>query len=313
MPTVVDSVRSSLPVGAPTPRIEVPVKTQMTPAPKSGQTSTIEGIVGSSPATPEATAAAPKAVEDPTSARDQQFAAMARKEKQLRAYDRDVRAREEAFKARETEVSRLSGLQTKASNDPLGVLKDLGITYDQLTKAIVESPNPQTYEQSEMAKLAAEVTKLREDQAKAITAAEERQKSADENAFKMIQNDVKMFVQGNDEFEMIDKTGSHEQVAEYIRQVWEKENVWLDTATAAKEVENQLLEDALEVAKLKKIQSRLMPAAPSEQNAPDTKKPPMQTQSNQSKTLTNRMTSAEFRALPPRERAILRGMGVELQ
>lgn len=231
---------------------------------------------------------------------DLRFAQMARREKQLRQYVKSTQEKEQALKAQEAEIAHLRSLKTRAKEKPLEALQEMGISYEDLTKALIESPTP---ENMELRKLQAEIKAIKDSQAQQAEEYKKAKEQEYDQAVKIVKNEVKLLVDGNDEFQMIDKTGAHESVVDYIKKTLEATDEWLDVRVAAKEVEEYLLEQAELVAKLPSVQKRLQP-----QVAP-VPEDPNQKQAIQkptpSPTLTNAVATQTGKTLTARERAIL--------
>lgn len=145
------------------------------------------------------------------------------------------------------------------AKDPMSVLKEAGISYEQLTNSILNGPNPQDLT---LAELREEIRQLREGQTKTQEEIKNAQSQQYEQALKQIGNDVKMLVHGNEEFEMIEKMQAEDAVTAYIEHKFNDDGVLLSIEAAAREVEEYLTEKALDIANAKKIQAKRAPVAP---------------------------------------------------
>lgn len=259
---------------------------------------------------PEAVQAAEpaKAKEDPLST---QYAILARKEKAIRAKVQELKAKEDALKAQELASKDKSepnqsrsddfDLKSRLVKDPMSVLNELGITYDQLTNSAAAQP---TFEELRLSKLEtelkAEIKALRDAQDNTKKSFEERDKQSYDQAISQITNEAKALVMSNPDFETIKETGSLNDVIDLIKQTFESDGILLTVEEAAREVEDHLVEEVMKTIKIKKIQQRLQPAAKaSEAEKPQDQAPKSQTM----KTLTNAVAST--RPLTAKERAIL--------
>lgn len=250
---------------------------------------------------------APVKEESPLSS---QYAVLARKEKALRAKaqqqdaayrakEASLLAKEEALKARESEYKSNYIQKDKFTQDPWSTLSELGVTYDQLTQSALNQSQQDPATKAAIDSLKAELRAQQAAQDEARKGYETQQKQAYEQAVSQIRNDAKNLVNTDPEFETIKATNSINDVVELIEETFKKDKILLSVEDAAREVENYLVEEAMKIARIKKIQQRLAPKpeAPKQQAA----KSPQQPQ--QMKTLTNSVGSS--RQLSARERAIL--------
>ena len=250
----------------------------------------------------EAPKEATKSEEAPLSS---QYAQLARKEKQLRAQvnavkaqEAAIRAREEAIKAKEVEYQSKYIPKDVIAKDPIKVLMDQGYTQDQITQMLLNAPDPAAQaQQAIVEELRAEIRALRDGQESAKKTFEESQTQSYQQAVNQIRNDAKQLVSSDPVYETIAATGAVEDVVELITKTFEKDGIVLSVEEAAAAVEEYLVEEALKVARLKKIQQRLQPPAAAQ--------PPAKQQAAQTagKTLTSTMGTS--RPLSARERAIL--------
>lgn len=245
----------------------------------------------------EGQAPATEAKPDPKLA--QQFAVLAKKEKAMRAMAQQIKAQQDALKAKESEYTTGYIQKDRLTKDTLGVLAELGITQDQLAQAILNAPQNQN---SEIQKLMAKIEELEGKTTKVQQAFEEEKSNAYQQAVKQIDNDVKLLVDSDPYYETIKAYGHQSAVTKYIEQTFKDEGVILNVEEAAKFVEDQLLEEVMKGAQLNKVKSKLQgtPEAKAEQQ-PTTKQ-------QQITTLTNAQ-NASSKPLTPKERAILAFQG----
>lgn len=219
------------------------------------------------------------------------FADLARKEKALRerfkARDADLKAKEEAIKARESEFQKMESWKSRLSQDPISVLNELGISYDQIVNSQLNQPSPQ---ELEIKALKEEIQALKDGTEQTRKYFEEQQTNQYQQAVNQIKNDVKMLVDGNDEFSTIADTNSHDAVVALIEETFQKEGRLMSNEEAAREVENYLVEEAYKMSQLKKVQNRL--AQKLAQKEPTKQKQPEQ---QSLKTLTNAVAQSSSR------------------
>lgn len=249
-------------------------------------------------ASPEA--APPKAPEEPLSS---QYAQLARKEKAIRAQAQQVKAKEAELAAREAALTAKSepkapespNYKDRASKDPLGVMQELGISYEQLTELLLNQDPAQARYQTEIEALKAEIKSFKEESTKTR---QEDQQQQYKNAVNQIRTEVSQLVKSDEAFETIRETGSVDDVVELIEATFKEEGRILPIEEAAQLVEDHLLEEAMKLTRLKKIQSRLnLPKAPT----PAPKQ--VNTAAPTAKTLTNSMSATK--PLSATQRAIL--------
>lgn len=276
--------------------------------PKESQVvSESQGQINNNEASTEAPKAETKAAEDPLST---QYANLARKEKALRAkalqQEQSLKAKEAAIAAKEAELrAKEQEYQSKyipkdkLTNDTLNALAEAGLTYDQITELMLNQQNPQKMQEIQLnKKLEAKIQELEDKISKTQKSAEEQQTQAYKQAVNQIRNETKSLVEADPTFETIKATGSIDDVVQLIEETFKQEGVLLSVEDAAREVEEYLVEEAMKIAKLNKIQQRLAPAP---KPAEPKQEPPKQQQTL--KTLTNSISSPE--KLSARDRAIL--------
>lgn len=233
-----------------------------------------------------------------------QYAILARKEKALRARDLALRAKEEALKMQaakpaESPQPYKPSIEERLKSDPISVLNEMGITYDQLTNSELNKPSPQ---EQTIAKLEAKIAALEEGNNKVNKRFEDQQTQSYQQALKSIENEVKQLVRTDASYETIRETGSVKDVVDLIEETFKKDGILLSVEDASREVEDYLVEEALKLTRIKKIQQRLTPATKpaASQQQPTSKQPAL-------KTLTNAISAP--RQLSARERAILAAEG----
>lgn len=242
-----------------------------------------------------------------------QYAVLARKEKALRAKVQEFRAQEQALKAREEALKAKETPQSQAidpskfidktrlQEDPLGVLSELGYTFDDLTAKALNQPSPESQAQAQyLKKLEAKIAQLEETQNNTKKSLEDNQQQQYKQAITQIRNETKQLVLNDPSFETIKETGSIDDVVELIEKTFNADGVLLTVEEAAQAVEEHLVEEALKIAKLKKIQQKLQASAPKPAAPAQKQQSPQQ---QQAKTLTNAL--ATQKPLTARERALL--------
>lgn len=275
----------------------------------TGETAPLEGQSTTNETDSPETTKAPK--EDTLSS---QYAVLARKEKALRAKvqaqeaaykakEDALRAREEAIAAKDAEYQSKYISRDRITQDPWNTLQELGLSYDQLTQLAVNPPPQQDpVTKAAIQKFQEEIKSLKDAQEKANKSYQDSQTQAYQQAVNQIRSEAKSLVSSDPNFETIKETNSVDDVVDLIEQTFKSEGVLLSVEEAAQAVEDHLIEEAMKIAKLKKIQQRLSPQTPAApQKTPEgtNTKQPQQTL----KTLTNSVGTS--RQLTAKERAIL--------
>lgn len=213
-----------------------------------------------------------------------QFAALARQRRALQQREQalSVREREMAEKSQTGQVSNgLDLSQIKA--DPLGVLTKAGVSYDDLTQAILQGPKQASFDAEALKQEL--LSSIKQELSKDF---EERDTHAEQEVLTQIRREAEALVNQGDEFELVKVTKSLPEAIELIHRTWKKTGEVLETEEALRLVEEELTEQLAPIAQSKKIQSRLAPREAA--------------QPQQMRTLTNRdaapvPTTAKQRAI----------------
>ena len=242
------------------------------PTDPGGQNSTVEAKVEATPLDPK-------------------YEVLAKKESALRTLEKELKAKETSIadqvKAAVDEA--LKGYRARLKEAPLDVLNEEGLTYDQLVEQAVNAPDPITRATQQ------EIKSIKDAQAKMSEDIQNSAKAQRESAVNQIRYDVTELVESDPNFETIKGTGSVEDVVELITKTFDESGKLLTIDQAAKMVEDELFEEALKIASLSKVKSKLTPQQ-AEPKLQSIKQP------QQSMTLTNSMSSSK--PMTPRERAV---------
>lgn len=235
------------------------------------------------------------------------FAALAKKEKELRRIQQQLQAERQSLKTEADKYKSEYISKSKLSEDPISVLLENGYSVDQIAQRLLnQQQNPQD---QAMRALQAELKAVKDAQTQAVEEQRKQQSTQYEQALNQIRVDAKALIESDANYETIKESGAVEAVVELIKTRFETDQTLLSIEQAAKEVEDYLIEEAIKVTKYNKVKAKLKALADEEMQkaaaiAPQ-KKPQ---QINQIKTLTNAATSSPSKALTAkdrRERAIL--------
>lgn len=219
---------------------------------------------------------------------DPKFAALARKERANRAEAMKLKAEKDAWIAEkakyESDYIPRSKLKEMGRNNPLGLLEQAELTADEYTQALLNT----SPEKADIMKLHAKIAELESKLTQTSSKMDERETQAYDQAVNQIRNDVKIFVSADPDYEMIRETNSQEAVVELIKENFNTTGTILSIDDAAKQVEEYLTEEAMKMARLKKVQTKLAPP-PLEAPKPQPQKPSI-------KTITHSMSSPNAKA-----------------
>ena len=211
-----------------------------------------------------------------------QFAALAKQRRVLQQERRTFEDEKKAFQ----EKSQGSGSVDLArlKSEPLSVLMEAGVTYDQLTEAILANPN-----NSEISSLKAEIKALKDGVDQKFT---DKDAQNEQQVLKQMQRDAEALVAEGDTYELVRETESIPQVMDLIERTYRETGEVLDTSEALQLIEDELFKRQEKYLQFKKVQGLIN--KPQEQG--------LQQRQQGMRTLTNKDTasvplSAKQRAL----------------
>jgi hypothetical protein len=229
---------------------------------------------------------------------------LARKERQLRKAQQELKAAQEAWKQ---EQAKYLPRETLLS-DPLKVLAEAGITADKLVELQINQAAPKDPNQAlqeEVAALKAQINELVDPENGTLA---KRDQQAYNQALAQIEADAKLLVDSNPAYGTIKSEGKASEVKDLIVAVFNEEGTILDVEEACQLVEEKLVQNLLKdyerISKYEKIKAKigkpaetLAEAVPVQQpTAPQSAKP-------KQTTLTN--AGSQSRPLSARDRAVL--------
>lgn len=227
------------------------------------------------PAPTPDTLATPEATEE-TQPLSPQFAALAKQRRALQVKEREIADREKAL-AERSAIPADSVDMARLKSDPLGVLLDAGVTYDQMTEAILAKQDGSS---EQIRALEAKLKAMEEGFDKKLT---DKDTQAEQAALAEMRKEALVLSGQGEEFELVRETGSIPDVMKLIEQTYRQTGEVLDVREALKLVEDELITESLKIARLQKVQGQIAPAQPAPQ--------PQQLQ-RQMRTLTNRDTAS---------------------
>ncbi len=304
-------------------KVDVQELSHLTP---QGQISPSEGDAPAETAAP-LEPKAPSVKEDP--ALSSQYAALARREKAIRAQRLQLEQDRRAWDASKATPAAPQAPQAPAfdpnkfvsledlQKDPFAALAKTGLSYEQLTQLAMNAPAPEEVKFQQLeSRYEAKIKALEERLDGTNKAIKEQETAAYQGALNQIRADVTSLINKDPAFETIKVTGQHEEVVKLIESVYKDgmgseypKGTVLDHYEAAKMVEDEIAESLYQwTSKASRVASRFKPQ---QQVAPAAQAQKSNTQqtgpSQQARTLTNQMNSSK--QLSPRERAILAAEG----
>lgn len=236
---------------APAPTAEAP-KADAAPVSTNSTAAPTEPVKAEKPADGTTTPQAPN---------ETKLAFLARQEKALqKARDAIKAEREQVQKERESITGSVIS-KADLDIDLFGTLAKAGISMDKLQEKLLNAPQ----ETESVRALRAEVAAMKAEKAAELAKNSEQTKHKYEQHMGQFRDGAKKLAQESpDEYEFISTFGREGAVAERIEQHFEETGILLDIPEAAKMVEDELLEDALRMVKLKKVQAKLTPAPAAE-------------------------------------------------
>lgn len=213
-----------------------------------------------------------------------QLALLAKQRRAIQMRERELANREKALQSQNNPSNAVDIARLKS--EPLSVLLENGVTYDQLTEAILSNQG-----NSEINSLKAEIQSLKQgiDQKFTEKASDERKAVISE-----MRSEAQRLISQGDEFELVRFHGSTPKAIELIERTYDTTGEILDVPEALRLIEEEHFKDAERLRALKKFQAQQMP-----QYQPQM---PAQQRQQGMRTLTNRDTASV--PLSPRARAM---------
>lgn len=273
---------------APAPRQQVSIS-----VPVRGETENTSFATKSEPIAPiEAKTEAPAKPAEPSKEDQERFAQLAKREKAIRTEARRLEALKKEIEVKEQARQPLVFDKSAFLKDP----SKFGLSNDELSNVVLASLN-QDPQAQRIQQLEAQILELKGLTEKTTQSIQDQQNTAYQQAVKQISREVESLVGSSEDYATIKATNSSEAVVELIERTFKEDGIVLKTDEAAKQVEEYLLEEALTLARLPKVQTRLSPPTP--QPEATKQQPTMQQQS--ARTLTHSLAAAS-KPLTNRER-----------
>lgn len=215
-----------------------------------------------------------------------QFAALAKQKRALQL----ERAEFEKQKL-ETGQQGTADLVAKLKSNPLSVLQEHGISYDQLAEALLSGPAASD------PKIQALEAKIADLEKGVKTEFQTRETQQEEAALTEMLYEAESLAKEGEAYELIRERDAYDQVLRLIHSQYKKTGRVLDVTEAMNQIETKLLSDAEKLANLSKVRAKFAPSPPTLQ--------PQQRQGM--RTLTARDTSAAPMSAKQRAMAAFNG------
>ena len=197
----------------------------------------------------------------------ERFAAMAKRERQMVERDRAIKEREAKLAERKAALKAAEERRAGYAQDPLKALSDMGLTYEDLTKRVLDKTDPSAQQSMAIRQLGEQVEQAKREAAaakEAIAKAQaEREAAEAERAKAGFKAEVTSHIKANaDKYELVSLYGQEGLVYATIEAEYERSGEMLTVDQAAEKVEKYLEAEAEKALKAKKFASKLQPPAP---------------------------------------------------
>lgn len=247
-----------------------------------------------------ATTQAPQA---PNIQTDERLGQLARKEKAFRAQVRDFQQKQKEWQDKLIASSmQPQSAQPSQADFKKMFLEDpskVGLTYEEIANRYLHQPSP------EMQKAQALEAKIAELESRLTAQAEEGKKGQTEaytQAIKQISSEVNSLVRSKaDDYEAISAHGANKKVVDLIELTYKEDGILMSVEDACNEVEGYLLDQAIKLSNLKKVQAKKMPATQTDNSKTESMKTPL-TPKTQINTLSRAVVQSTSRPTSNKER-----------
>lgn len=209
------------------------------------------------------------------------FSALARKEKALRQKYTEFQAKEQELQQLRDEATKAKAYRERLKTNPLDLLNEEGITYEQLVQKAVNLQNPIN---NDVMALQKQIKALEDTLQKQQEESQKSQQTQRQQAEKQIHLDVQSLISSDPEFKAVKDMGADEAVTQLIVSTYDEDGILLTTEQAANQVKEYLLEEA------KRITGILNPTPPLEEAVKQQGAQPIQ---KNTRTLSNTMVASE--------------------
>ena len=172
-----------------------------------------------------------------------QLSALARKEQAYRQREQALKEREKSLESRLAEADQYSQLKSKIGSKDFSVAEELGLSYEEYTKYLLDKQAGEDPQTQAFKKLEEEIQALKKGQ-------EEQAAKEYEDTVAEYKSEIAKLVESDPQFAKIKKAGKQDAVMQLILDSWEEDNEEVSIEQAAKDVESYLGEEAKKWASL---------------------------------------------------------------
>lgn len=213
------------------------------PEPKIGQPITNEADTAQS--TPTAVTLSP------------QLTALARKQQKFQQDLQTFNTDKTAFEAAKADYVPKSQIKDRLNTNVAEGLQELGYTFEQLTELYLAQQSGSDPNAQVIKDLADKITKIETDSETAAT----KQRELTLNQYR---KEIENLVSNNPDFDTIKSLKRQDAVLQHIVDTFDEDGEVLTVEEASKEIEDYLVEEAMQMAGLNKVKSKMQPAPSAE-------------------------------------------------
>ncbi len=200
----------------------------------------------------------------------------AKAKRALQVKERELAEREAKLNSQGVQTTN-EDLMAKLKASPLSFLQEAGVTYDDLTQAILSSP-----QSPELMQLKNEMKALKDELTQQFTS---RDKQAEEQVLSEMRREADALSREGDAYQFIREASMQQDVIDGMYEHYKATGTVPDLVETMNKLEERLVENALKAAQIAKVKARLNPEASLEQTEIQQ---PAQAPVNQVRTLTAR-------------------------
>lgn len=181
-----------------------------------------------------------------------QLAMIAKAKRALQVKERELAEREAKLASQGVQTTP-DDLMAKLKASPLSVLQEAGVTYEDLTEAILSNP-----QSPELLQLKNEMKALKEELTQQFTS---RDTQAEEQITREWTDEATRMASEGETYQFIREAEMVPDVIEGIKEHWQKTGELKDLTETMNKLEQRLVDNALKASKIGKVQALLNPQA----------------------------------------------------
>lgn len=211
------------------------------------------------------------------------FAALSRKEKELKQKEAELENKLKEFQSADT-------LREQLKQNPVKMLEEMGITYQDITEMVLNegNPTPEMLINKMKSEYEEKLESLRNEYLEDKKAEEEAKYNA---VIENFQQEIVEHVNSNEDYELIRAQDRADLVYDVIEEHYEETGRVLEINEAADAVEQYLLQEAKKLLKVKKLGGQLSDEEQQQLDDSGLENPSQKSEEKKSVTLTNNQTT----------------------